>query len=238
MWYSSIKILSKGGTSMSLNILIAEDDNLFRSLVCDIITDQGYIPIEARNGQEAIDKFFNLGNIDLVILDVMMPVYDGFEVLKEIREHSDIPIIMLTALGDEKHELLGFNKGADEYIGKPFSYDVFIARLNNIAKKIKHDTEKEITYGKIIINQSNHKVISDGLEIKLNHKEYTLLIYFIKNSGKVLTREQILNSVWGYDFDGDIRTIDTHIKTLRAKLKTEGTYIKTVRGCGYMIEVK
>lgn len=111
-------------------------------------------------------------------------------------------------------------------------------RLNNIAKKIKHDTEKEITYGKIIINQSNHKVISDGLEIKLNHKEYTLLIYFIKNSGKVLTREQILNSVWGYDFDGDIRTIDTHIKTLRAKLKTEGTYIKTVRGCGYMIEVE
>ncbi|OOM07440.1 response regulator transcription factor [Clostridium saccharobutylicum] len=222
---------------MEIKILIAEDDQIFRELVCDIIRKEGYIPIEACNGKEAIDVFFNLKDLDIIILDVMMPVYDGWEVLKEIREHSDIPVIMLTALGDEKHEVLGLNKGADDYISKPFSYEVFIARINNIVRKLKKEHFKDLIMGKIKINQETHKVSVDNLDVELNNKEYSLLTYFLKNCNRVLTREQILCNIWGYDFDGDIRTIDTHIKTLRAKLSNCGNYIKTVRGSGYMFEV-
>ena len=223
---------------MNIKILIADDDSVFRELVCDIIRKEGYIPVEACDGKEAIDIFFSSNDIDLIILDVMMPKYDGLEVLKEIREHSDVPIIMLTALGDEKNEVLGLEKGADEYIAKPFSYEIFIARLNAIVRKLKKIRFDEIIVGQIKINQTTHKVIVDDLEVELNHKEYNLLIYFVKNSDIVLTREQILYKVWGYDFDGDIRTIDTHIKTLRAKLLKCSNYIKTVRGSGYMFEVK
>jgi DNA-binding response OmpR family regulator len=223
---------------MDIKILIAEDDNVFRDLVCDIIKKEGYIPVEACDGSEAIDIFFSANDIDLVILDVMMPIYDGWEVLKEIRERSDIPVLMLTALGDEKHEVLGLKNGADDYIGKPFSYEIFIARLNNIIRKLKKECANELIAGKIKINQATHKVIIDNVEVKLNPKEYNLLVYFIRNVNIVLTREQILYKVWGYDFDGDIRTIDTHIKTLRAKLLTQGNYIKTVRGSGYMFKVE
>ncbi|MVX63628.1 response regulator [Clostridium chromiireducens] len=223
---------------MDIKILVAEDDNIFRELVCDIVKKEGYIAVEAYDGQEAIDIFFNSNDIDLVILDVMMPVYDGWEVLKEIREHSDVPIIMLTALGDEKHEVLGLKRGADDYIGKPFSYEIFIARLNNIIRKLKRGKSNEISVRDIKINQRIHRVTVDEVEIKLNPKECNLLIYFIKNINTVLTREQILYKIWGYDFDGDIRTIDTHIKTLRAKLLKEGSCIKTVRGIGYMFEVE
>ncbi|AGX44204.1 response regulator transcription factor [Clostridium saccharobutylicum] len=222
---------------MEIKILIAEDDAIFRELVCDIIRKEGYIPIEACDGKEAIDVFFNLKDIDIIILDVMMPVYDGWEVLKEIREHSDIPVIMLTALGDEKHEVIGLNKGADDYISKPFSYEVFIARINNMVRKLKKEHFKELIMGKIKINQETHKVSVDDFEVELNNKEYSLLTYFLKNCNRVLTREQILCNIWGYDFNGDIRTIDTHIKTLRAKLLNCGNYIKTVRGSGYMFEV-
>lgn len=223
---------------MDIKVLIAEDDSVFRELVCDIIRKEGYIPVEACDGKEAIDMFFDKNDIDLVILDVMMPVYDGWEVLKEIRENSDVPVLMLTALGDEKHEVLGLKNGADDYIGKPFSYEIFIARLNNIAKKIKRGISNELVVGKIKIDQRTHKVAANGVDIKLNHKEYNLLIYFVKNINSVLTREQILNKIWGYNFDGDIRTIDTHIKTLRAKLLKQGNYIKTIRGSGYMLEVE
>lgn len=223
---------------MDIKILIAEDDDVFRDLVCDIVKKEGYITIEACDGKEALDIFFSESNIDLVILDVMMPRYDGWEVLKEIREHSDVPVIMLTALGDEKHEIIGLNKGADEYIGKPFSYEVFIARLNNIVKKLKKESSHEVIEGRITINNKNHKVMVEDFEAKLNPKEYNLLNYFIKNKGTVLTREQILDKVWGYDFEGDIRTIDTHIKTLRAKLLSQGKCIKTVRGSGYMFEAE
>lgn len=222
---------------MEIKILVAEDDQIFRELVCDIIRKEGYIPIEACDGKEAIDVFFNLKDIDIIILDVMMPVYDGWEVLKEIREHSDIPVIMLTALGDEKHEVLGLNKGADDYIAKPFSYEVFIARINNMVRKLKKEHFKDLIMGKIKINQETHKVSVDDLDVELNNKEYSLLTYFLKNCNRVLTREQILCNIWGYDFNGDIRTIDTHIKTLRAKLSNCGNYIKTVRGSGYMFEV-
>jgi len=223
---------------VEIKILIAEDDSVFRDLVCDIVRKEGYVPVEACNGKEAIDIFFGSNDIDLIILDVMMPIYDGWEVIKAIREHSDVPIIMLTALGDEKNEVLGLQKGADDYISKPFSYEVFIARINSHVRKLKKEQFEDIITGKIKINQATHKVIVDDLEVELNRKEYSLLIYFIKNRDRVLTREQILYKVWGYDFDGDIRTIDTHIKTLRAKLLTYGDYIKTVRGSGYMFEVQ
>jgi len=223
---------------MDIKILIAEDDSIFRDLVCDIVRKEGYISVEATDGKEAIDIFFGSKDIDLIILDVMMPIYDGWEVLKEIREHSDVPVIMLTALGDEKNEIFGLKEGADDYIAKPFSYEIFIARLNSLVKKIKKQQFSEIIAGKIKINPVTHKVIVNDLEVDLNRKEYSLLTYFVTNDNRVLTREQILDKVWGYDFDGDIRTIDTHIKTLRAKLLTYGNYIKTVRGSGYMFEVQ
>lgn len=223
---------------MDIKVLIAEDDLIFRDLVCDIVKKEGYIPIEAENGKEALDIFFESNDIDLIILDVMMPIYDGWEVLKEIRENSEVPIIMLTALGDEKNEVLGLKKGADEYIAKPFSYEIFVARLNSIVRKLKKTRVDELIAGKIRINQDTRKVMIGELEVELNNKEYSLLNYFIKNMDRVLNREQILAKVWGYDFDGDIRTIDTHIKTLRAKLLTCGAYIKTIRGSGYMFEVK
>lgn len=223
---------------MDIKILIAEDDLVFRELVCDMVKNEGYITIEACDGQQAIDIFFGSNDIDLIILDVMMPIYDGWEVLKEIRQYSDVPVIMLTALGDEKNEIFGLKEGADDYIVKPFSYEIFIARLNSHVKKIKKQQFSEIIAGKIKINPVTHKVIVNDLEVELNNKEYSLLSYFVKNSDRVLTREQILYKVWGYDFDGDIRTIDTHIKTLRSKLLTYGNYIKTVRGIGYMFEVK
>ncbi len=223
---------------MDIKILVAEDDNIFRDLVCDIVRKEGYMPIEACDGEEAINMFFNNNDIDLVILDVMMPVYDGWEVLKEIREKSEVPIIMLTALGDEKHEVLGLKKGADDYIGKPFSYEIFVARLNNIVKKLKKKFSDEIAVGNLRIYQRTHKVVIDDEEIKLNPKEYNLLLYLVGNVNTVLSREQILDKVWGYNFDGDIRTIDTHIKTLRAKLSEQGDWIKTIRGSGYMFEVE
>lgn len=223
---------------MDIKILIAEDDLIFRELVCDIVRKEGYIPIEASNGKEALDIYFGSNSIDIIILDVMMPVYNGWEVLKQIREYSNVPVIMLTALGDEKNEVFGLKKGADDYIAKPFSYEVFIARINSNVRKLNKDLSDDIIVGKIKINQGTHRVVVDDLEVELNRKEYKLLTYLIKNRNRVLLREQILDKVWGYDFSGDIRTIDTHIKTLRAKLSKYGHYIKTVRGSGYMFEVK
>lgn len=221
---------------VNIKILVAEDDPKFRGLICDIIRKEGYIPIEASDGEEAVDIFFKSKDIDILILDIMMPKYDGFEVLKEIREYSELPVIMLTALGDERHEVNGLESGADEYISKPFSYPIFIARLNSIVRKLRKEKSDEIILRKININQKNHKVIVDNMEVELNNKEYNLLNYLVKNKDRVLTRQQILDNVWGYDFDGDIRTIDTHIKTLRAKLSVCGDYIKTVRGSGYMFD--
>ncbi|MBW6410325.1 winged helix-turn-helix domain-containing protein [Clostridium weizhouense] len=221
---------------MDIKVLIADDDNVFRELVCDIVRKEGCIPIEACDGQQAIDTYFNLNDIDLIILDVMMPIYDGWQVLTHIREYSDVPIIMLTALGDEKNEVMGFKNGADDYISKPFSYQVFIARFNRLVDKIKKEHTDDVIVGKIKINQKAHKVTIDDIEVDLNRKEYKLLIYFAQNSGRVLTREQILYRIWGHNFEGDIRTIDTHVKTLRAKLLECGDYIKTVRGSGYMFE--
>lgn len=225
------------GTTMNFNILIADDDPIIRDLLSDIVKKEGYTSIQASNGMEAIDIFFTRTDIDLIILDVMMPKYDGWEVLKEIREFSNVPIIMLTALGDERHELLGLEKGADDYISKPFSYEIFVARMNKQIRKIRKDSLEEINIGEIKINQEAHKVYVSNSEIEINKKEYQLLCYFIKNNNRVLTRDQILERVWGYEFDGDIRTIDTHIKMLRAKLLSASGYLKTIRGTGYMFEV-
>lgn len=222
---------------MQINILVADDDIMLRKLTCDVIRKQGYNPIAAEDGQEAIDLFFGNHNFELVILDVMMPKLTGLQVLKEIREHSTVPVIMLTALGDEEDEIAGFDVGADDYIAKPFSYPVLVARIDNMLKKVKEVHSQTITIGDILFNKQTHEVFIKGQSTELNHKEYMLLEYFIINKNLVLTREQILNSVWGYDYDGDIRTIDSHIKMLRKKLGECSEYVKTIRGTGYKFEV-
>jgi len=221
---------------MKMKILVADDDAILRELLCDIILKEGYLPLEAKNGQEAIDLFCAHNDIALVILDVMMPLYDGWEVLKEIRQHSEVAIIMLTALGDEKHEISGLTRGANDYIAKPFSYEVLVARMNALLRKQRKESEAVITLGELIIHQVTHKLFISQEEIPLNRKEYNLLLYLVNNRNHVLTREQILENIWGYDFDGDIRTIDTHIKTLRSKLSACGEYLKTIRGTGYMFK--
>ncbi len=219
------------------NILVADDDNIFRQLICDILIKQGYTIIEATDGKEAMDKFFSNEGIVLCILDVMMPVYDGWEVLKEIRKKSEIPVLMLTALNDEVNEVKGLLGGADDYITKPFSYAVFLARIEALLRKTKKQLLDNVAVGGITIDYASHKVLIDGQEVELNNKEYNLLCCLVRNTGFVLSRETILENVWGYGFEGDIRTIDTHIKTLRSKLNRCGEYIKTVRGTGYVLEV-
>lgn len=222
---------------MDIKIMIADDDQVFRQLMCDIVRKEGLIPVEAVDGEQAIKVFFEANDIDLMILDVMMPGHDGWEVLKAIREYSDVPVIMLTALGDEKHEVQGLRRGADDYIAKPFSYEIFKARLNSLLRKVKKERLATLVYGEMVVNQEAQRVSIGNDEVDLSRKEYTLLTYFMKNKNRVLTRDMILSAVWGYDFDGDARTIDTHIKTLRAKLAQCGSYIKTVRGSGYIFEV-
>ena len=222
---------------MSINILIADDDSVFRNLICDILQKQGYIPIPAKNGREALDTFFSESNIALCILDVMMPIYNGWEVLEEIRQHSDVPIIMLTALGDEHHEIKGLLHGADDYIAKPFSYPLFIARIEAALRKTKKELSHVITAGKISINPATHRVLVDGMDVVLNHKEFLLLSLFMTNKGIVFDRDKILDRIWGFDFEGGSRTVDSHIKMLRAKLDKYGDYIITIRGTGYKFEV-
>jgi DNA-binding response OmpR family regulator len=222
---------------MEINILVVDDDAVFRTLICDILQKQGYLTHESSDGQQALDYFFSHGNeIDLVILDVMMPHLDGWEVLKAIRAHSEVPILMLTALGQENHVVFGLKNGSDDYIAKPFSYQVFVARVHALLRKVRKERESNLNEGCLIIDQQKHKVYVNEQEIVLDNKEFAFLVYLITNKGQVLSREQILSAVWGYDFEGDVRTIDTHIKTLRAKLLTCGDYIQTVRGIGYRFE--
>lgn len=222
---------------MDIRVLIADDDDMMRELLSDIVRKEGYIPIEARDGKEALEMFFDQKTMDLMILDIMMPKYTGWEVLKEIREHSDVPVLMLTALGDELTEVQGLREGADDYIAKPFSYAVLRARINTLLRKVVKERTSTISEGVITVHQGNQQVEVNGEPVVLNRKEYSLLCYFMRNRNQVLTREQILGSLWGYDFQGDIRTIDTHIKMLRSKLMAGGAYIRTVRGTGYMFEV-
>ena len=221
-----------------LKILVVDDETRMRKLVKDFLTRENYIVKEAADGEEAIDIFFEDNDIDLVILDVMMPKMDGWEVCKEIRQFSKVPIIMLTAKGEESDELLGFDLGVDEYISKPFSPKILVARVNAILRRTNNLDENEtLIAGDIEVNQAAHTVKVKGKPIELSFKEFELLEYFIRNKGIALSRENILNNVWNYDYFGDARTIDTHVKKLRAKLGDCGDYIQTIWGMGYKFEV-
>lgn len=221
-----------------IKILIADDEERMRRLVSDFLKKQGYAVIEAENGKQALDYFTTVSqSISLVILDVMMPIMDGWEVLRCIRELSKLPVIMLTAKSTETDELLGFELGADEYISKPFSPMILIARVQALLKRYNVALNEKKVFDGLEINESAHTVYSDGEEIELTPKEFELLLYLCNNSGIALSRDKILNSVWDYEYFGDARTVDTHIKKLRLKLGQKGDFIQTIRGLGYKFEV-
>ena len=222
----------------SLKVLMVDDESRMRKLVSDFLTRKGYEVIEAGDGEEAIDKFYEDKDIALVILDVMMPKMNGWDVCKEIRKNSNVPIIMLTAKSEEQDELAGFNLGVDEYISKPFSPKILTARVDALIRRsYSIDSSEIIDVGGIIINKAAHIVKINDEEIELSFKEFELLTYFVDNKGIALSREKILNNVWNYDYFGDARTIDTHVKKLRKKLGDKGDYIKTIWGMGYKFEV-
>lgn len=218
-------------------ILVVDDEARMRKLVKDFLTIKGYQVIEAGDGEEAVEIFFQQKDIALILLDVMMPKMDGWEVLKTIRLHSKVPIIMLTARGEERDELQGFDLGVDEYISKPFSPKILVARVEAILRRSNHVVGEVMNVGGIEINKAAHQVTIDGKPIELSYKEFELLSYFVENQGIALSREKILNNVWNYDYFGDARTIDTHVKKLRSKLGEKGDYIKTIWGMGYKFEV-
>lgn len=225
---------------MEKNILIVEDEERMREITCDYFKISGFNVFEAVDGKEALD-IFEVKKIDLVILDIMIPELDGWSVCRRIRKKSDVPIIMLTARGDEEDKLMGFELGADEYVTKPFSPKVLVARAKALIKRVEGNKSFDnliINIGGIEINKQSYKVKIDCEEIDLAPKEYKLLLYFIENKGIVLTREGILNNVWGYDYFGDLRVVDTHIKKLRKKLRDKYSYIQTVIRVGYKFEVK
>jgi DNA-binding response OmpR family regulator len=221
-----------------IKILMVDDESRMRKLVNDFLSRKNYEVIEAADGEEAIDKFYDDKEISLVILDVMMPKMDGWEVCRQIRKDSKVPIIMLTAKGEEKDELQGFDCGADEYITKPFSPKILTARVDALIRRTYMVDESEcIRIGGIEVDKAAHIVSIDGEQIELSFKEFELLTYFIENKGLALSREKILNNVWNYDYFGDARTIDTHVKKLRKKMGDKGDYIKTIWGMGYKFEV-
>ena len=220
-----------------IKILVVDDEQRMRKLVRDFLVKKGFQVLEASNGEEAIDVFFSEKNIELVILDVMMPKMDGWAVCREIRQYSQVPIVMLTAKSGEKDELLGFELGVDEYISKPFSPKVLVARVEAILRRTGAATEDILEIGGITLDKSAHEVTIDGNKLELSFKEFELLTYFIDNKGIALSREKILNNVWNYDYYGDTRTIDTHVKKLRNKMGDKGNYIKTIWGMGYKFEV-
>lgn len=220
-----------------LKILAVDDESRMRKLVKDFLVRKNYDVIEAENGEQAIDIFFSKKDISLIILDVMMPKLDGWQVCKEIRQYSKVPIIMLTAKSDEKDELLGFDLGVDEYISKPFSPKILVARVEAVLRRTTITEDELIDVGGIVLDKSAHQVKIDGIEIELSYKEFELLTYFVTNQGVALSREKILNNVWNYDYFGDARTIDTHVKKLRSKMGPKGDFIKTIWGLGYKFEV-
>ena len=221
-----------------LKIMVVDDESRMRKLVRDFLTKSNYEVIEAEDGAMAIDIFFEQNDIALIILDVMMPNMDGWQVCKEIREYSKVPIIMLTAKSDERDELQGFELGVDEYISKPFSPKILVARVEAILRRTSQASADEvIEAGGILINKAAHSVLVDGQPVDLSYKEFELLTYFVENKGIALSREKILNSVWNYDYFGDARTIDTHVKKLRSKMGEKGELIRTIWGMGYKFEV-
>lgn len=221
-----------------IKILVVDDEERMQKLLKDFLKMKDYEVFLAGNGEEAIDLFFKEKSIALIILDVMMPKMDGWTALKTIREHSKVPVIMLTARSEENDELKGFDYGADEYISKPFSPKILVARVEALLRRSGVQKEELLEVGGIVIDEAAHSVTVDGKPIELSFKEYELLQYFVENKGIALSREKILNNVWNYDYFGDARTIDTHVKKLRAKLMDKGEYIKTVWGMGYKFEVE
>ncbi|NLY76104.1 MAG: response regulator transcription factor [Firmicutes bacterium] len=220
-----------------VKILIADDEARMRKLVSDFLKKEGYAVIEAEDGKKALELFNSHSDITLVILDVMMPGYDGWTVCREIRKASRIPIIMLTARGEESDEVFGFSLGADEYISKPFSPTILVARVRALLRRTGNNAKKIKTYPGMEIDESGRVVRINGEKIELSPKEFDLLLYLTANEGIALSREQILNSVWDYDYFGDARTVDTHIKKLRLKMGDKGRYIHTIRSLGYKFEV-
>lgn len=221
----------------NLKVLVVDDESRMRKLVKDFLVKKDYMVLEAGDGEEAMEKFYADKDISLVILDVMMPKMDGWETCREIRKISKVPIIMLTAKSEEHDELLGFELGVDEYISKPFSPKILVARIDAILRRTGNiDTNSIMKAGNIEIDKAAHIVKVSGEQVELSFKEFELLQYFIENKGIALSREKILNSVWNYDYFGDARTIDTHVKKLRSKLGDNADYIKTIWGMGYKFD--
>ena len=221
----------------TLKILVVDDEARMRKLVKDFLSVKGFQVLEAADGEEAVDLFFEQKDIAMILLDVMMPKMDGWEVLKTIRRYSKVPIIMLTATGEERDELQGFDLGVDEYIAKPFSPKILVARVEAILRRVNGAAADNVEVGGICIDKAARQVTIDGQPVELSYKEFELLSYFVENQGLALSREKILNNVWNYDYFGDARTIDTHVKKLRSKMGSRGEYIKTVWGMGYKFEV-
>lgn len=220
-----------------LKVMIVDDESRMRKLVKDFLRREGYEVVEAEDGEQAVDIFFKNPKIDLILLDVMMPKLDGWQVCETIRQYSKVPIIMLTAKDSERDELRGFDLGVDEYISKPFSPKILMARIGAILRRANVTENEKLEVGGIVIDKVAHQVTIDGNPIDLSYKEFELLCYFLENKGVALSRERILNNVWNYDYFGDARTIDTHVKKLRSKLGDKGEYIKTIWGMGYKFEV-
>lgn len=222
-----------------LKILVVDDESRMRKLVKDFLVRNNYEVLEAENGSQALDIFYEQKDIALIILDVMMPKMDGWEVCREIRQYSKVPVIMLTAKSDERDELQGFGLGVDEYITKPFSPKILVARVEAILRRTSQiGKEETLEAGGIVLDKAAHNVIIDGKFVDLSYKEFELLNYFMENKGIALSREKILNNVWNYDYFGDARTIDTHVKKLRSKMGEKGDFIKTIWGMGYKFETE
>ena len=221
-----------------LKVLVVDDESRMRKLVKDFLLRQNYEVLEAENGEAAVDTFFAVKDIALIILDVMMPKMDGWQVCREIRQYSNVPIIMLTAKSDERDELTGFELGVDEYISKPFSPKILMARVEAILRRTSAMEGDAMEIGGIVLDKAAHEIRIDGMPLELSVKEFELLTYFMLNKGVALSREKILNNVWNYDYFGDARTIDTHVKKLRSKMGEKGDYIKTIWGMGYKFEVE
>ena len=222
-----------------ISILIVDDESRMRKLLKDFLTAKGYQILEAEEGEKAIEVYEeNRNKVKLILLDVMMPKLDGWSVLRKIRQESNLPVIMLTARGEEQDELFGFELGVDEYISKPFSPKILVARVEAILKRTYGDTKQIKDYDGITIDQEGRTVKVDGKTIDLSLREYELLKYLLDNENIALSRDKILNNVWNYDYYGDSRTIDSHIKKIRHKLGKKGRYIETIRGIGYKFEIK
>ena len=221
----------------AVKVLMVDDEARMRKLVKDFLAIKGYKVIEAEDGEQAVDIFFKEKDIGLVILDVMMPKMDGWEVCRTLRRYSQVPIIMLTARSEERDELLGFELGVDEYISKPFSPKILVARIEAILRRGNAGTGEILEAAGIRVDKDAHEASVDGQPVDLGNKEFELLTYFMENQGMALSREKILNNVWNYDYFGDARTIDTHVKKLRSKLGEKGELIKTIWGMGYKFEV-